>query len=235
TAEQMLAQVRFVLGRRPEIIHSRKLKVHFARMGEPSLNPAVLEALEQLPSVLPVPGLLPCIASIAPKGTMRFFEDLLEIRKRVYEKHDFQIQISVNSTDPAIRQFLTPTPLLDLETIATLGERFHLKGSRKVVLNFALGSTTWLDVDLLSRTFDNNHFAIKLTPLNPTIRSKNNNLSTVISATAPNAAAQLVHNLRQKNFDTIVSIGEPDEIRIGSNCGQAVFLHLETEAQSAIN
>ncbi|MBI2342114.1 MAG: radical SAM protein, partial [Deltaproteobacteria bacterium] len=43
-----------------------KLKIQFARMGEPALNPCVLGVLEELPRKYPVKGLMPCIATTAP-------------------------------------------------------------------------------------------------------------------------------------------------------------------------
>ena len=55
TAGEILGQVRKVLSDNPGLDPRShpKLKVHFARMGEPALKPAVLEALRLLPSELP--------------------------------------------------------------------------------------------------------------------------------------------------------------------------------------
>jgi 23S rRNA (adenine2503-C2)-methyltransferase len=55
SAEQMLAQIDYLVsGRFPDrCVSSRKFKVQFTRMGEPTFNPAVLEVLEALPRPLP--------------------------------------------------------------------------------------------------------------------------------------------------------------------------------------
>ncbi len=222
TAEQMLAQVRFVLAHRPEILQSQKLKVHFARMGEPALNSAVLEALEHLPRLLPCPNLMPCITSVAPAGSIPFFKALRVLKEQFYRDGCFQLQFSINSTNPAMRQRLIPFPLLDLEAISAMGENFHRPGDRRVVLNFALAQETIVDPVQLRHTFDPAHFIAKLTPVNPTARARQSGLQTLLSAANPRAAAALVAALSQVGFETVVSIGEPDEIQIGSNCGQMV-------------
>jgi 23S rRNA (adenine2503-C2)-methyltransferase len=233
TAEQMLAQVRFVSARRPENLASRKLKVHFARMGEPALNPAVLEALERLPSELPTPHLLPCISTVAPRGARAFFAELLQIKERLYDGR-FQLQFSINTTDEARRRELIPTPHLELRAIAELAGAFCKHADdRKVVLNFALGRDFPLDADLLARRFDPARFMVKLTPINPTEQARRSGLTTTLSAADPASADALAQRLRRRGFDTVVSIGEAEETDIGSNCGQLVRARLETLGQSA--
>ena len=223
TPEQMLDQVRFVVGRRPKILGSRKLKVHFARMGEPAYNSqAVIQALEALPDVLPAPGLMPCIATVAPAGSDAFLDDLSRVKRRLYPGGRFQLQMSINSTDPAVRARLIPVPHLDLETLARAGRRFHEAGDRKVALNFALASGVPLDPEVLRRHFDPDCFMVKLTPVNPTERARGHGLDTVLSASEPEAARALVARLHDQGFDVVVSIGEEEEIAIGSNCGQLV-------------
>ena len=222
TAAQMMAQVSFVLARRPEVLETRKLKVHFARMGEPALNPAVPEALEQLPSVAPGRGLMACISSVAPRGSAAFFEELTRIKDRHYSGGRFQLQISINSTDEQVRQRLIPFPHMGLEAIAEVGRRFYRPGDRKVALNFALARGFPVDSRALGQQFDPDKFMIKLTPVNPTERSNLHGLGTVLSAGAADATDDLVRQLQQLGFDTVVSIGEPEEIAIGSNCGQLV-------------
>ena len=223
SAEQMLDQVRFVLRRRPEALQTGKLKVHFARMGEPALNRrAVLQALEQLPEVAPSPALMPCIATVAPAGSERFLAELAQVKQRLYAGGRFQLQLSINSTDAATRRRLIPTPLLELEAAAAAVAPFFAPGDRKVALNFALARGVAVDPELLAARFDPDRFMIKLTPVNPTDRSQAHGLDTVLCAEHPAATDELARGLRGHGFDVIVSIGEPDEIAIGSNCGQLV-------------
>ncbi len=222
STEQLLAQIRFVLARRPEALATEKLKLHFSRMGEPSLNPAVLEALAQLPDLLPTPGLIPCISTVAPRGCLPFLAQLLELKQRLYSEGHFQLQFSINSTDTATRQKMIPGQLLRLEEIAETAPAFHAPGDRRVVLNFALAPGCPVDVQRLAAIFDPDHFMIKLTPVNPTEAAKENGLATILSSATPEAADALVSQCEQAGFETVVSIGDADEILIGSNCGQAV-------------
>ena len=223
TAEQILDQVRLVLDRRPELMNTAKLKVHFARMGEPAHNAAaVLEALEKLPEVLPAPGLLPALATVAPAGSQGFLTSLGKIKDRLYPGGRFQLQLSLNSTDPEVRARLMPTPQLPLDEVASLGSDFYRAGDRKVALNFALARGVPVDPDALAQAFPTERFMVKLTPVNPTERARTHGLDTVLSAESPEAAERLVERLQARGFDVIVSIGEPEEIRIGSNCGQLV-------------
>ena len=222
TAAQMMALGRFVLQRRPEVLETLKLKVHFARMGEPALNPAVPEALELLPSVAPAPGLMACISSVAPRGSAAFFQRLARNKERHYAGGGFQLQLSINSTDPQVRRRLIPIPHMGLAAIAEVGSRFFRPGDRKVALNFALARGFPVDPQVLADHFDPARFMIKLTPVNPTERSSLHGLDTILSAESAGATDDLVQQLLEAGFDAVVSIGEPEEIAIGSNCGQLV-------------
>ena len=86
TKEQILAQIDYLVKKRyPDgTIPAKQFKIQFARMGEPSLNPSVLDVLEELPERYNAPGLMPSLSSVAPKGTGGFFERLLEIKHAKY-------------------------------------------------------------------------------------------------------------------------------------------------------
>ena len=81
---ELLQQVDWVLAQHPGLAKGcKKLKVHFARMGEPALNDAVLPALRQLRHRYEIPGLWACIATVAPRGRTRWFDELLEIKQEL--------------------------------------------------------------------------------------------------------------------------------------------------------
>jgi 23S rRNA (adenine2503-C2)-methyltransferase len=124
--EEIFAQIDFPIRKRfPDgNIHVEKFKVQFARVGEPSLNPAVIEVLSELPSRYNAPGFLPCVSTIAPEGTDGFFDRLLNIRKNVYQRKDFQLQFSIHTTDNKLRDRLIPVKKWDLERISEYGEVF---------------------------------------------------------------------------------------------------------------
>ena len=224
TAEEMLAQVDHVVGLHPpkRLMSARKFKVQFARMGEPALNPAVLEALRLLPQRYDAPGLMPCIATTAPASARAWFEDLLDVRRTVYAGRPFQLQLSLNSTDAATRDRLMPVAKMEFAELADYARRFFHAGQRKVALNFALTRDVSIDPDVIAEHFDPAWTCVKLTPLNPTARSADAGLSTALPPEAPSHAEKLCAELSRRGFDVLLSIGDPRENTIGSNCGMAV-------------
>jgi 23S rRNA (adenine2503-C2)-methyltransferase len=219
SAAEILAQVEQIVtanGRDPNAC--AKFKVQFARMGEPALNDEVLRALWRLKDLYP--AVIPCIATIAPAGRERWFGTLLGLRDYF---RDFQLQVSINSTDPGQRDRLMPYPKMPWETMARFGRSFYRPGQRKPVLNFAVCGDWELDAGILSRHFDPRWFAVKLTPLNPTSAGTGNGFGDDPGARLLESRAR---ELSARGFDVIVSVGHQEENLIGSNCGQAVWRHL---------
>ncbi len=237
SADQMLGQIdHMVLSRYPDRnIPCAKFKVQFARMGEPSMNPAVLETLKFLPGRYDAPGLMPCVSTVAPRKAFEFFESLLNIKNDLYPGGRFQLQFSIHSTDEKMRDELMPIPKLTLNQIADYGLRFVEDTDRKITLNFALGTDFSVDSRRLSDIFSVDHFMIKITPLNPTYRVIENRLKSRVSAVEIDKHYDIVDDLERRGFETLISIGENEENLIGSNCGQYVAQHLKAKTRSEIS
>ncbi len=228
---QILAQIdHLVVQRYPDTPPPQgKLKIQFARMGEPAFNPAVLEVLRRLPSHLHAPGLLPSLSTIAPAGTGDFFEALIDVRNEHYPAGRFQLQFSIHSTDPAARRRLVPVRCWDLDEVARYGDRFHRPGHRKLTLNFAACRDHAIDADVIAHHFDPDRFLVKLTPLNPTRGVRTGALESWIDPAIEGSGRDLVDAFAAHGFDVILSVGELEENAIGSNCGQFVSRHLAGE------
>ncbi|RLD82567.1 MAG: radical SAM protein [Bacteroidetes bacterium] len=196
-----------------------KFKVQFARMGEPSFNPAVLEVLEQFPGKYPIDNFVASLSSIAPHGTDNFFEELLRIKKGLYDQ-SFQLQFSVHSTDVEQRNMLMPVTKWSFGKMAAYGERFYSEGGKKITLNFALGKDNILDPHTLKQYFDPDIFLVKLTPVNPTFKARLNNIDSLI--VRGEKEYPVVDGLKAVGYEVILSIGEWEENKIGSNCGQYI-------------
>ncbi|MBN2495762.1 MAG: radical SAM protein [Deltaproteobacteria bacterium] len=232
SCEELLAQVKWGLSRHPGVAAKcQKLKVHFARMGEPSLNDAVLDAMERLPETVRSAGLWCCVATVAPRNREPWFERLHAVKER-YFRGCFQLQFSVQSTDPADRQRLTPVPHWSLSELADYGLRFHEPDDRKVVLNFALARDIEFDPAVIEQVFDRDHFAIKLTPVNPTARGHESGFQTVLRSGQAWTIERACDRLLEGGFDVVLSIGDEREDLIGSNCGQAVRVAREHAARA---
>ncbi len=229
--EDIFSQIDFLVKKRfPDgNIFSDKFKIQFARVGEPSFNPAVIEVLKELPSRYNAPGLIPTISTIAPKGTEAFFEKLLCIKNKLYSGGKFQLQFSIHTTDDKLRDVLMPVRKWDFRRISSFGQRFCEAGDRKITLNFALANGMPVESEVLLRHFDPEKFLIKITPLNPTYQMMTHQLSSYIEPSCTGKKYEVIDELRSVGYEVILSIGELEENQIGSNCGQYLLKHLQTE------
>ncbi|MBN1426435.1 radical SAM protein [Candidatus Fermentibacteria bacterium] len=222
TAGEIVAQVdtliaaRFRLG---DVVPVRRLKVQCARVGEPALNDAVLDALETLDERPDLPGFFPSVSTIAPAGRDGFFERLLRIKRQRFGDGRFQLQFSIHTTDEAVRRRLVPVRTWSFAQIADYGGRFTENGDRKVTLNFAPARGLPLDPGAVARMFSPRHFLIKLTPINPTRAARDAGLTGLIEPCDHIACTEVAEGFRRAGFETLVSIGELEENQIGSNCG----------------
>ncbi len=218
----MYKQIDYMVSKRypDRTVPADKFKVQFARMGEPALNPAVLDVMRKLPELYNAPGLMPCISTIAPSNATKFMDEMLEIKNDLYPNGHFQLQFSLHSTDEDVRKKVIPYKIWTLEEIAAYGEAFWKKGDRKITLNFAAEKGNPLDPDRLLEVYDPKKFFIKITPINPTEIAKAHSLQSMISPDTGEFAKQKIKAIQDKGFDVLLSIGELEENHIGSNCGQ---------------
>jgi 23S rRNA (adenine2503-C2)-methyltransferase len=232
TKDEILAQIDFLVGKRfPDgNIPCEQFKIQFARMGEPSLNHSVLDVLNELPRRYNAPGLIPSISTVAPTGTERFFDRLVEIKRRYYLGGHFQFQVSLHTTDTELRNRFIPVKKWSFEQIGKFGERFYATGDRKISLNFALAKGMPVDPAVLLNFFDPGKFLVKITPLNPTYRARENELTSYINPLCAEQKYDIVQDLQGAGYQVILSIGEREENLIGSNCGQYLKRHLSAEA-----
>lgn len=224
TTEEMVSQIDYLVKQRyPDgKVPAKKFKIQFARMGEPALNPNVLKVIEQLPERYQAPGLMPCISTIAPRKGTEFMEKLLKIKKKLYSKGKFQLQFSIHTTEEKIREKVIPYKKWSLKEIANYGKRFYEKGKgdRKITLNFAAEKGNPIEIEKIAEIFDPETFLIKLTPINPTEQVQTKKLKSLIEPENEQLAEKIVSAFEKEGFQTILSIGELEENKIGSNCGQ---------------
>jgi len=226
TKDEIISQVDYLVTRRfPEKkVPVKKFKIQFARMGEPSFNQNVLEVLECLPELYDAPGLIPSFSTVAPASRHDFFERLLEIKNLQYARN-FQLQFSVHSTDDQARDWLIPVKKWSFEEIAAYGRRFADGGGKKITLSFALAEGLPVDPNLLSKCFSPDAFLIKITPVNPTIQAARNRISSLV----PHPDGErIISSLRGAGYEVVLSIGELEENRIGSNCGMYIAAYEKT-------
>lgn len=229
--EGMFWQLDYMLSNRyPDgCIPVKKLKVHFTRMGEPAFNMSVLDVIEEFDLYFNAPGFMPSISSIAPKGTEKFFNELLRIKNEKFSGGKFQLQFSIHTTDIKKRDELIPVKKWSFNEIAAYGDKFYREGERKITLSFAPSNEYIIDPNKITAIFDPQKFLIKLTPLNTTSSTVKNNLTSLISPLNTEGIERVASEFRKNGYEVIISIGSYEELKIGSTCGQNLVTNLQNE------
>ncbi len=226
--EELLEQLDVVMAphlKGDDCLNSKKVKLHFARMGEPAMNPAVLGVLADIPFIYPGVNFIPTIATIAPAGNEKWFQELIDLKNQLYSGGRFQLQFSLNSTDENYRDRIMPVRKWTAREISNYGSKYYMDGDRKITLNYALALETPFDARRLIETFDPSVFLIKITPVNPTEGATRGNFTTALKfdGSYPESLGREINKLEEAGFEVIISIGSLEEVAVGSNCGQLAF------------
>jgi 23S rRNA (adenine2503-C2)-methyltransferase len=237
SAPELLGQIRFIAAQNPGLDLARhpKVEIHFARMGEPALNPAVLEALRGLARQCPGPGVIVSVSTVAPKSpaVAPWFEELRRIKSDCFPGGRFQLQFSLHATDEGRRREIIPIKKWTLEEVADYGRRFVRPGDRKVTLNFAPGPGATLDAAVIARVFDPEHFLVKVTAVNPTLSARRSQTTHVWNE-APRSVRAAEAELRRRGFAVILAPGLPEEIASDAACGQLWSGDLKAAARAGL-
>ncbi|MBI5325530.1 MAG: radical SAM protein [Ignavibacteriae bacterium] len=227
TKDDMLIQILYLIDLYfpNRTVPVEKFKIQFARMGEPTLNNAVIDVLKDLPSLIDAPGLTPSLSTVAPNGCDSFLAQLIEIKNNYY-KSNFQLQFSIHSTDEKQRDEIIPVKKWNFRKIIAYSEMYHSNADRKITLNFALDKSYELNPEVLYHYFNPEIFLIKLTPVNPTFSAELNKLSSVF--VNANSNHELIDKIKDYGYEVILSIGEQEENKIGSNCGQNLLNYMKS-------
>ncbi|EDY36626.1 radical SAM domain protein [Aciduliprofundum boonei T469] len=225
--EQIEYPIKKRFGEKPK---TKKFKIQFARMGEPSFNPAVLDVIENLGDKYD--NFFPSLSTIAPVGVDSFFERLLKIKKEKYPEK-FQLQFSIHTTNQKQRDEIIPIRKWDFKRISDYGRKFYDEGGLKITLNFALAKENEADPEIIMDFFSPEYFLIKITPVNPTVSAKINHISNDINLRngLPVKHRKFVDTLERMGYDVIISIGDTKENLIGSNCGMFILRFIKERAE----
>ncbi len=237
TAAEIVAQVRRVVRDNPELDARRhpKFKVHFARLGEPTLNPATPQALERLAAEWGGPGLTASISTVAPDAPTAAarLEEMREVKDRLYGGGRFQLQFSAHSTDESVRRRVMRARPWSLERVADFGRRWWRPGDRKITLNFALAPDQPLDPQAAAGIFDTERFLVKITPVNPT-RAAEASGAARLWMKPPADVASAAAGLRARGFTVILSPSAREEVEAATSCGQLWSRALRDEARAGL-
>jgi 23S rRNA (adenine2503-C2)-methyltransferase len=228
TKNDMINQVKVSMSLHPEITQTKRLNIHFARMGEPSFNDEVINAAVEFKNELDdVFKIHPVVSTMMPNRNIyidSFIYKWLIVKNKIYNGNA-GLQLSINSTDEEERRVMFRGNALTLKEIASVMKDPEVVG-RKITLNFALAKYT-IDPDVLLRYFDPKKYLIKITPMHATKACSDNDLLTYNGYDFYYPYKETEEKLKKVGYDVIVFIPshEEDESRI--TCGNAILSEKE--------
>lgn len=229
TLGDLYKQVTEALKQHPEVTRTRRLNIHYARMGEPTFNENVLLHAVQVRDVIePYIGkslVHPVVSTMLPRSNKRlrvFLDAWCMVKNEVFQG-DAGLQFSINSTDERQREYLFSGSALSLPDVARIGRALPHPVGRKYALNFALADDSIIDAALLANMFSPEKFMCKITPLHRTSSSVRNNIVTTGGYEAFTPYQSIEKELKDNGFDVIVFVPSHDEDDGMITCGNAIL------------
>lgn len=220
---------------------TKRLNIHFARMGEPTWNLGVIAAAYNIPFLVDRYDLF-CdtihlvISTMLPRKNKQLVEFLQTwcFIKNDFYKGDAGLQFSINSTNNEQREYLFSGSSLTLEEISEIGKSLPNPIGRKYALNFALANNSIIDGKRLQKLFSPDKFMCKITPLHETNACSKNGLITSNGYTSFTPYKEVEENLIKNGFDTIVFVPSIEEDLGRITCGNAILSGTKPETEYSI-
>ena len=212
----------------PEITSTKRLNVHYARMGEPTWNRSVLDFTKNMRKELyPYIGrslIHPVVSTMLPKNNKylnEYLNDWMEIKN-----YDFRgnagLQFSINSTSDSERNEMFSGNSLSLNEISSIGKMLDSPKGRKITLNFAVAGYE-VDAEKLRDLFSPDKFVVKLTPMHKTHTALENGIKTNGDYTTMYPYQHIEEALKKVGFDVLVFIASEYEDLGRITCGNAIL------------
>lgn len=163
TRFEIMEQVEFILSKNPNYVFSeaKEHKINYTRMGEPFLNiEEVKHAIGFIDKIFP--NTHHYISTIGVNGA-----------DYSWIKDGITLQISVHALNDNKRNWLIPYK--NKMSISELG-KIRTDSNLKTTINLTLVEESDFDIDVMKSCFDNNHFFVKLSPINRNDISDKNNI-----------------------------------------------------------
>ncbi len=224
TENDLIKQILTGIKLHPEVETTKRLNIHYARMGEPTWNPNILDATKWLKThVDPEYKIHPVVSTMMPKKNewlKTFIHTWMRIKNRLL-KGNAGLQLSINSTNEKEREKMFSKNACSLEEIAKIMDGIIPSG-RKITLNFAVANYE-IDPIVLLKYFDPDDYIIKLTPMHKTTAALNNNIKTIGDYTEYHPYQTHEENLKAAGYDVLVFIASLEEDLSRITCGNAIL------------
>lgn len=217
------------------IKHGKRLNIHFARMGEPTFNPDVINAAKSIAIMLMSTNSIkfdeyhPVVSTMMPKmnRNLEYFLQDWVIAGKVYGGDDgFGLQFSINTLNEIDRNKMFRNKSLPLSEIADIVKKLPAPKKRKYTLNFAVTSNSDLNPALMDKYFDKNKCIIKITPIHETHEAVNHGYEIVKNF---DVYEKFENPLVQAGWDVIVFIPSEEEDRDRITCGNSLIAGVKGE------
>lgn len=230
TINDLINQVETAIRLHPEVKHTKRLNIHYARMGEPTFNEDVLWHARMfvrtdIEILLPSSLAHPVLSTMMPKNNRHLEEYLIawcDMKNKEYNG-DAGLQLSINSTNNEQREEMFGGSALTLEDVADIAGRLPAPKGRKYALNFALADGYDVNPGWLAALFDTNDFMVKITPMHRTISCKENNIDTSEGYKYYAPYKKIEEGLQAYGFDVIVFVPSIEEDVSKITCGNAIL------------
>lgn len=229
TLQDLTDEILLAIQQHPEVNQTKRLNIHYARMGEPTWNKAVLQHAKKVRNdIMPFIGhslVHPVVSTMLPKNNKKlipFLQEWCKIKNDLFNG-DAGLQFSINSTDDAQREYLFSGNSHDLLTISAIGKALPIPVGRKYALNFALADNSIIDGKRLRELFNPEKFMCKITPLHRTTSCEQNHIETTGGYELFTPYKAVEEDLKNNGFDVIIFVPSYDEDNGLITCGNAIL------------
>lgn len=226
TLWDMQQQVISAISLHPEVKRTKRMNLHYARMGEPTFNSNVLGVTTLLGDYIhdTLGAFHPVVSTMMPlknKDLKHFIRSWMVIKNH-YMEGEAVLQISINSTDEGDRWKMFGQNNLSLSQIFEVMQGIQKPEGRKIALNFAVANYE-IDAHKLLEYFDPEHYMCKLTPMHMTQSCEDNGISTEDGYDSFYPYQEAEYNLIQSGYDVIVFVPSKEEDQGRITCGNAIL------------
>lgn len=209
------------------IKHGKRLNVHFARMGEPTLNPNVIMAAKSIGQIVRDNMLFeeyhPVVSTMMPKSNKNlatFLTHWVEIGYQYGGADGFGLQFSINTLNEDNRNKMFRDRSLSLKEIGNIISQLPAPRNRKFTLNFAVTSESDLNPELMDKYFDKDRCIVKITPIHETHEAVNQGYEIVKNF---DVYEKFEKPLVEAGWDVIVFVPSEEEDKDRITCGNALI------------
>lgn len=237
TYEDLKQQIVTSLLLHPEVNSTKRLNIHYARMGEPTWNDNVIEFTknirnELIPYYISKSLIHPVVSTMLPKqndSLMEFLSSWMELKNYDF-RGDAGLQFSINSTSDSEREYMFSGNSHSLKEISEIGKALDFPKGRKITLNFAIAEYE-INSEKLRDLFDPKKFIVKLTPMHKTSAAINHEIKTKGDYTTFYPYREIEESIKRVGFDVLVFIASDEEDLGRITCGNAILSGSKPECE----